>query len=563
MNHVFSESQTQRRPVSHSTRHGRRAALVFVCLATSGLGTFAWAGPLSDVAPPGPHFKLSAKDHEACSSTKFGEPLVGTTYFYWYDVYSGEHIIQPDGRSALTTRLPEGMLADLSYKSLRWHQYQLADMIEGFIDFLMPVYWGTPGDYESWSVVGLKKLMEAHARVSESLKDNVLGYRAPRIGMFYDTSTLKWNPRSKDPIDLTTDAGKEWFYVCIRDFWSLVPPCAWARVDGKPIVFLYGASFAAAVDDTLFDDARRRFKADFGVDLFLVRHNDWPGQADAWYTWGGALGLKLGDHVAALGPGYDDRQVRSPGTFVDRERGEFYDRQWIQLLRMSPADRPWLVHIETWNEWHEGTDIARSMDANNLYIRATHKFSGAFHNGGRLTASGRYAGAEQVRWTAEVVDGLAPRPSGGDGCWRKTTTLEGPAIVTMPCDPPLGPHYLYFDIDDAFIFAESGLSAEVTIQFSDDHGCDRFWIEYDSSKRIGEPYGGAFKPGDAVALTQTGTLRSVTQRLDDVFFCNRTNAADFRLVADGGAGELTVREVVVRSLPRAQPSPATQTAPAP
>ena len=74
--------------------------------------------------------------------------------------------------------------------------------------------------------------------------------------------------------------------------------------------------------ETLFDNVRERFKADFATDLFLIRHEDWPGRADAWYIWGGAKGLKMSEHVAALGPGYDDSAVyERNATVVDRRRG--------------------------------------------------------------------------------------------------------------------------------------------------------------------------------------------------------------------------------------------------
>ncbi len=72
--------------------------------------------------------------------------------------------------------------------------------------------------------------------------------------MFYDTSTLQTNQHERS-VDLTAEWGKEWFYETIRDFFSLIPPRAWARID-NPIVILYGAGYAERVGADLFGYAR-------------------------------------------------------------------------------------------------------------------------------------------------------------------------------------------------------------------------------------------------------------------------------------------------------------------
>ena len=38
--------------------------------------------------PPGRFFPLQAKDHRSTDSFKSGQPIVGTTYFYWYDTFT-------------------------------------------------------------------------------------------------------------------------------------------------------------------------------------------------------------------------------------------------------------------------------------------------------------------------------------------------------------------------------------------------------------------------------------------------------------------------------------------
>jgi len=534
-----------------------RHYLSLTCILT----VIAWtASPLSaaslaSIAPPGPYFPLARAAHERAETFAMGKPVIGTTYFYWYDVYSGAHTRDPDGTDALTTHPPKLAMVDLSYKSPAWHYTQLRDMASAGIDFMMPVYWGMPGDDNQWSVVGVPPLVEAHDRMLAEHKTDASHPLPPQIGMFYDTSTLRW-PEHKvndlglvKPIDLTTKQGREWFYVTIRDFFSMIPPDKWARIERRPIVFLYG-NFAADVDDKLFDDARKRFESDFGIGLFLVRHVDWPGSADAWYRWGGSIKLTIGDQVAGLGPGYDDSAVpgREPRV-VDRQQGKFYKSQWEKLLRMAPARRPWIVHIETWNEWHEGTDIARSDEYGNHYITATTKYAKMFHAKVRLQKSGPFANADRVRWSGRSLSGLDLRPSKDDGLWTYLEVDGVRAAVTIGGKTKDPYCYLYFDVDDSYAYGEMNRDAKATITFRDDGGCNAFRIQYDNDDPHIGPLFGAFRDSRRVAVGNTGTWRTVEVHLPNVRFCNRANGADLRLAVEGGARSLTVREVIVRLLP--------------
>jgi len=515
-----------------------------------------FAASLLEISPPGKHFPLNAAAHRGAPSFQSGQPIIGTTYFYWYDVYTGAHLRDPDGTDALTTHPPLESMADLSYKSPRWHYSQLQDVAQAGIDFILPVYWGVPGQYKegqfAWSVVGLPPLVAAHDRMAQEHAQDPSRPAPPQIGLFYDTSTLRWNsfdgPNKNRQIDLTTPEGREWFYVTIRDFFSLIPPAKWARIDGRPIIFLYAGEFARKIDDKLFDDARRRFQADFGTDFFLVRHSDWPGRADAWYQWGGALNLTIGDVVAGLGPGYDHSAVpnRTP-LVVDRQGGRFYDQQWEKLLRMNPRRRPWIIHLETWNEWHEGTDIARSRNWGDQYIQATARYARQFKQGIRLEPKGEFVNASRVRWSGGAVAGLTLLPPAGDGCWEQVEVDGAPAIVSTLCAGAAA-RYLYFDVDDAYMYDEMDRAAELTVVFREDDGCESFTIEYDNEDPTAGPVGGAFRAGPTFKVGQTGVWRTVTVQLPHVRFANRANRADFRLAIHGGQGRLTVREVMVRRL---------------
>lgn len=538
-----------------------RAIAVLCCLGmavqamAAGATGAAGAARASDARAPGPHFPLTKQAHVNAPSSRTGSPVVGTTYFYWYDVYSGAHIRNADGTDALTTHPPSSAMPDLSYKSIEWHYSQLRDVREAGIDFILPVFWGTPGESKSWCFEGLPPLVAAHERMLVEAKANPSRPEPPRIGMFYDTSTLQMHGATADgiadgqKIDLTKDAGRDWFYATIRDYFSMIPPDKWARVDGKPIVFLYSAGFAKAVDDKLFPDVQRRFRKDFGCELFIVREQSWHYTADASYGWGGALGLNIGDGVAGLGPGYDHSAVsgRKP-LVVSRQNGGFYSQQWDRLLRMQPGRRPWMVHVETWNEWHEGTDIARSQEYGDQYVRATAKYAKMFRDGVRIDPRGLFARADRVNWFARLVEGIELVSSGGDGCWQALAAEGSPAIVSMPCASGAPSAFLYFRVDDSYLYDEQNRSVEIAVVFRDDGGCGNFQVEYDNGNAGIGTRDGAFRPSNPVTVGSTGTWRTVRQVLTDVRFIGRTNNADFRLAVTGGQARLTVREVSIRKL---------------
>ena len=236
---------------------------------------------------------------------------MATSYFYWYDVKSGMHIRNGDGSDALTDHPPT--LEGFSYRRTAWHRKQLSDMISAGIDVVLPVYWGYPGAKGNWSNEGLPPLVEARQSL---LKE---GKRPPAIGLFYDTSTLRHNGDGVH-VDLTAETGRAWFFATIRDAFSLIPPEHPACIQGRPIVFLYTAAFAKSVGADLFPDTRRRFRATFGCDLYLVKMVGWPDKADSVYQWGAALMPQL-RQTAGVGPGYDHSAVPGRGRLVRQRRG--------------------------------------------------------------------------------------------------------------------------------------------------------------------------------------------------------------------------------------------------
>ena len=489
--------------------------------------------------PPGKFFPLQAKDHRGTDSFNSGQPVVGTTYFYWYDIDTKFHIVDSDGSDALTTHPAD--MESISYKRPDWYKQQLTDMIEAGIDFLLPVYWGVPGKYEGWSFVGLPPLVGAHSQLQEE------GFEPPAIGLFYDTSILKWNRFVKDGqnyhVDLTTDFGKDWFYTAIRDFFSLIPPAKWARVDGKPIVFLYSSTFAKKQGDKQLDYVRRRFRKDFGVEPFIVKSQGWKGRADAIYSWGGAVnGPLIYRRVIALGPGYDHSAVpgRAP-LIVERHDGRTYIDRWTKVLALEAKHRPWMVHVETWNEWHEGTDVAHSREYGRSYIVLTRLFADMWRAGTVLRIGAGYAGAESVTWQPGRAEGLKISAS-GDGVWKAVRLGDVDAVVSNPNPHSEESRYLYFNVEDVLAFELFGRTVEVSVTYRD-AGCSSFHLEYDNTDPEKGVLEGAFRAVGNVSVGGSGEWKTAGFVLPQCRFMNRCNGADFRITIVGGDLELTVSKV--------------------
>ncbi len=498
--------------------------------------------PELPATPPGRFFPLKADDHKNAASFQQGQPVVGTTYFYWYDIDTKSHVVDGDGTDALTTHPAD--MNDLSFKRVPWHKIQLRDMIDAGVDFLLPVFWGVPGKYDGWSFVGLPPLVEAHSQLEKE------GLKPPAIGLFYDTSILQHNGYGQGGasyhVDLATDFGKQWFYTAMRDFFSLIPPGKWARVNGKPIVFIYSPAFAKGQDENQFAYVKDRFRADFGIEPFIVKASGWKGQTDATYSWGGAVnGPLIYQHVAALGPGYDHSAVpgRAP-LIVDRRDGQTYIDRWLKILALRPETRPWMVHVETWNEWHEGTDVAASREYGRSYIVLTRLFADMWRAKTFLRLRPSYADASTVSWEPGVAKGLDLRPSGGDGVWRMVELSGGKAVVSAPNPHSQESRYLYFDVDGAFAYDLFGRAVTVSVTYRD-AGCSSFRVEYDNADPAQSIFEGAFRKAGEVSVANTGGWKTAELSLPSCRFMDRCNSADFRLVVLGGNLELTIRAVRV------------------
>ncbi|MHC1765452.1 MAG: DUF5010 domain-containing protein [Verrucomicrobiia bacterium] len=504
----------------------------------SALLSAAEVGQPAEIQPPlGPHIFLTEADFAGSTSYSANDRVVSTSYFYWYDVYSQAHLVNSDGSDALTDHPPT--TTGFSYISKAWHKTQMLDMMAAGIDVLLPVYWGAPSErlagkppeQQSWSYAGLVPLVRAR---EELLTE---GKAPPKIGMFYDTSTLQYNAWGRH-IDLTTDYGRRWFYESVRDFFSLVPPKHWAMIEGKPIIFLYSASFAVRHNQSCIDYLNATFAREFGGRApYIVREISWNVRSEQVYAWGGALGLK-NPGVASLGPGYDHSAVpgRTP-LIVDREEGQFFARNWEKFLR-RPSN---LMTVETWNEYHEGTDIAASKEYGRKYIELNRKYVDMFKQGiVPPRPQGPYTDARSLSVTLgatnqeqglvqfDHADGVtAPASIGGNTCRSAQKTEHGG-------------RYVYFRIDDSFK-TDSKMDVSISVEFYD-ASAGRLGLEYDGSD-TNAPFAGAYTASPTVVnLSGSKTWKTAVFALPNALFSGAQNGgADFRLAIN--ASEFYVRRV--------------------
>jgi len=372
--------------------------------------------------------------------------LVATYHFYWYDIHSGLHIIDPDGSDALTHHPPDEFLSDFSYKEVSWHRRELLDMMEAGIDVVLPVYWGSDAE-KFWSIEGLRKLVEAEQQLIAE------GKRLPKIGMFFDTTAL-YQQNYNRPLDLTLTRGKAIFYRMVKDFYSIVPRELWAQIDEQPIIWLYTAApWISAYDQGIFDFLKEHFQADFGKIPYVVREASWSRVVtENKYRWGAALlGPSMASGVASIGPGYDESECygRVPPKIQDRRGGQFYRESWEMAIHSGRN----ITVIETWNELHEGTEIAHTKEFGRHYIQLTAEYVPEF----KSTPPMDFSSANKV----SVDLGASPRSmeievsvNWPDGAWKPAQVRGVQAVHTdNSTNPPS--YYIYFDVYDDFLYAQA------------------------------------------------------------------------------------------------------------
>ena len=443
----------------------------------------------SSVAAP----SLACRSGQQPAGPRAEDQLVLTYLYYWYDALSLDD-------PGLTLHPPSGTPFDWADPS--WHRQQLADMTEAGVDVALAVYWG---DGPTWSIHGLDALVAAR----ESLL--ISGQRPPTLGLFFD-SNLYANLLADFPAlgDLTSDAGLDIFAGQIASFFERVPPCHWARIDGRPLIFLWRPDtedggvlrFEPSTLEALYARLERRL----GMRPYIVRERTWDSYARAEdlvletedvFAWGAALqGPLFAGRTAAVGPGYDDRLlVDRPGYVRDRDGGQGYARDLREVV-LSGA--PWLL-LETWNELWEASAIGETAQYGRAYLSLTREYLEVFRRLGQHRVRDGWVdlGHARVNYLAWLTE--APEERG-------TPVFVGGRIGARPhVEPEDGAGYFQFALPPR-LRPDGSVSISVRVEYFDD-GDGSFLLEYDGEDEDA-PGKGAFTPTAAVTLEGTASWRT-------------------------------------------------------
>ncbi|MFN7141078.1 MAG: hypothetical protein ACK4UN_17245, partial [Limisphaerales bacterium] len=239
-------------------------------------------------------------------------------------------------------------------------------------------------------------------------------------------------------------------------------------------------------------------------------------------------------------PGYDDSRVQGRVPFVvPRENGALFARNWQNYLRFPSK----LAVIETWNEYHEGTEIAASLEYGRDYIHLNRQFADWFKQGYVPPwPHGPYSDYKivSVDLRATNVENGIVQFERADGV-TTNATVGGIACRAMVPTIHAG-RYIYFRVDDSFKWG-TPMQPFLDIEYYDSAG-GTFTVEYDGSNPNGAFRGTYSWNGVVVNLAGSGTWKTARFNLTDARFLRRQNGGgDFRIVIN--ADQFYVRRVSV------------------
>ncbi|MEX2725988.1 MAG: hypothetical protein Q6353_001940 [Candidatus Sigynarchaeum springense] len=302
--------------------------------------------------------------------------------------------------SSLKNGTMEHMGTWFDWMNVSWHEWELRCMMRAGIDVLIPVYWWN-GVQNYWAYEGIQTLVSAWnglapKLVAEGRATTLAGARAmiPKIALFYDTTCMRqlwchltgnpwdsptggrWGPDLKDP------AWQQHFWKAIDDFLGLIDDNCTYFWNGRYVVWMYGDGWFSDVGTEVLEFCRQQCLAKYGRSIYFVGPDGWrKAGADGLCNWGACFGVVKPQPrgtipCGAVGPGYYNLGAIALQTplYKARDFGR-YQQEWRQLMDLGTA---W-VHVETWNELHEGTNIAWTQEYGWDWIDATRVMADEFH----------------------------------------------------------------------------------------------------------------------------------------------------------------------------------------
>ena len=284
--------------------------------------------------------------------------------------------------------------------SSRWVHWEKVDEAKKTIG--SSSHYPTLGAYDSHD----PKLVEQHCRWAKEA--GITGFIATWWGQgdFHDKGLpLLLDTAQKNGLVVTvyfetTRRGALQDILYLLEHYAKHP--AWLKVDGKPVIFVYGRAVgeikpdgwleviaqankqfpggAVFIGDQISKNAARIFD---GIHTYnptgsLARKT--PEQIRAWAQttypkWVETAGSNRISCVTII-PGYDDTtQGRpAPRPITERHGGKTYEILWEEAIAANPD---WVL-ITTWNEWHEGSEIEPSIEDGDRALKATPAFAKKF-----------------------------------------------------------------------------------------------------------------------------------------------------------------------------------------
>lgn len=194
----------------------------------------------------------------------------------------------------------------------------------------------------------------------------------------------------------------------IRDTWDYLltsygSNSAWLHVGDRPVIFLYGAARTALSSEQWADlltelEEKHRpgvaviadgidYESAFLFDgmfhlpaLAAFRGKSASDVAEAYRNEYAPLlrnARRFGSTpVLAVCPGFGEPGAK-PDTVVDRSDGSLYRAQWEASLSLTKG---WVL-VNSFNQWHNGTEIEPSVEYKDQYLRLTQEYSQRLHHG--------------------------------------------------------------------------------------------------------------------------------------------------------------------------------------
>jgi hypothetical protein len=277
-----------------------------------------------------------------------------------------------------------------------WHEWEWRGMIRAGVDVLMPVYWWN-GLHNYWAHEGLVTMVSTW----HSLKDALPGL--PTIAMFFDTTCMKQlycENVTQDPAssyfgnftdcwengpgpNLSDPYWREQFWLCIDRFYAVVDKESAYEFKGSNVVWMYGPGWFEDVGETVLDYCKAKYQEKYGRGLLFVGPGGWSkAKVDGVCDWGACCPgpkdvSRTGIPTAAVGPGYYNLGAIAiqPAIYHPRDV-TVYKQKWQNIIDQGAA---W-IHVETWNEFHEGTDICWTQEYGYQWIDATREMADILHS---------------------------------------------------------------------------------------------------------------------------------------------------------------------------------------